>query len=234
MRRRRRRSARGSTSLTPSPCRRAGVVRAWLRKRAGSLECSAARGALTDIGVCSKIASHHAALMSEPGRILDLAERKWLQDKWYKLDTSGDGYLDLAETTSLLRDLKKKMTDPEVKAAFEEMDVDGCGNVDFDEFYLWFARQDADQFAHLMLRGAHRQFVKGIVGIGLGMFLPLAAITLLAGPSPLVSFPSRLALPQMRTFASHDGLICTCFVVGTCLRTSPRTSLQSSASWWSP
>jgi hypothetical protein len=127
---------------------------------------------------------------------LDLAERKWLQDKWFALDTSGDGILQFDETKILLRDLKKKMTDGEIKRAFEDMDTDGCGSVDFDEFYMWFAHQDAEQFAHLMARGAHRKLVQGIAAIGLGMFVPCVLIILVSGPDPRVRIQRLPTSPQ--------------------------------------
>ena len=64
--------------------------------------------------------SNHASLLAKPGRNLDLAERKWLQDKWFALDSSGDGVLDFDETKVMLRDIKKKMTDVEISDAFKE------------------------------------------------------------------------------------------------------------------
>lgn len=123
---------------------------------------------------------------------------RWLQDKWFALDTSGNGLLDFNETKVMLRGIKKKMTESEIEAAFKEMDKDGCGNVDFDEFYLWFAHQDAEQFAHLMSHSAHRDFVRGAVVVAIFMAIPLLLIVLVSGPNPVVS--SRflaLALPPM-------------------------------------
>ena len=136
----------------------------------------------------------NAALMAPVGRVLNPAERKWLQDKWFALETSGDGMLQFDETKALLRDLKKKMSDEEINRAFEEMDTDGCGSVDFDEFYMWFAHQDAEEFAHLMLHGAHSKVALGFTGIGFGMVVPCSLIIFVSGPDPLVSqAPSHLA-----------------------------------------
>ena len=64
--------------------------------------------------------SNQAVLLAKPGRNLDMAERKWLQDKWFALDSSGDGVLDFDETKVMLRDIKKKMTDVEISDAFKE------------------------------------------------------------------------------------------------------------------
>lgn len=156
--------------------------------------------------------SNDASLLSQPGRNLDMAERKWLQDKWFALDTSGDGVLEFAETKVMLRDIKKKMTDAEISDAFKEMDVDGCGSVDFDEFYVWFARQDADQFAHLMSRTAHRQFVRGMIMLGVTMFFPCGLIILISGPSIVVRFLRLRApfLPESRqlTCVQMDSAAC--------------------------
>ena len=155
---------------------------------ANPLDSAARDGDISPISSRTKSAlSNHASLLAQPGRTLDLAERKWLQEKWHSLDTSGDGMLDFQETKVMLRDIKNRMTEQEIAAAFQEMDADGCGAVDFDEFYLWFANQDAEQFAHLMSRGALRQFVRSVLVLGVSIVLPILLITVLLGPDPVVS-----------------------------------------------
>jgi hypothetical protein len=188
---------------------------------------STAKGNVSPVSPKDKSAlSNNASLIASEARNLDMAERKWLQDKWFALDTSGDGLLELRETKELLRDIKKNMTDAEMLDAFKEIDSDGCGRVDFDEFYLWFAHQDADQFAHLMSRGAHRDFLRGMIILGVTMFLPCVLILLISGPSIVVSFlrirPPAPAGEQACNLRSH-GLCCG----RMCLRTTPWISCSA-------
>jgi hypothetical protein len=127
----------------------------------------------------------HHSLASEEGRVLDMQERKWLQDQWFKLDTSGDGLLQYEETERFLKKLRNDMTPASCRDAFEDMDEDHMGTVDFDEFYLWFARQDAFVVAHLMSATAHKEFLINIAFLAIFMFLPGVAIIGLSGPDPM-------------------------------------------------
>ena len=224
-------------------------------------DASPRNGNLSPVSPKNKSAlSNNAALLAKTkGRNLDLTERKWLQDKWFALDKSGDGLLDFEETKGMLRDIKKKMTDTEIVAAFKgaalvchrwrwdrvsrtrlppfrsehqctptdflvisifsrgaDMDSDGCGRVDFDEFYLWFANQDAEQFAHLMSRGAHRQFARSVFTLGITMVLPCTLIVLTSGPNFRVSsFASDPARSPLEFYTSRRAL-----KRGMCLRTN--------------
>lgn len=74
--------------------------------------------------------------------------------------------------------------------------------MDFNEFYLWFARQDADAFAHLMSRGAHKQVAGWVVFLGLALFLPGVAILAAAGPDPTVR--ARAFSHAARSTAAHS------------------------------
>jgi hypothetical protein len=64
----------------------------------------------------------HPSLADKPD-----VERKWLQEKWHKLDESGDGTLSFSAIRGFLKDVKKKMTDDEIKAAFADLDESGEG-----------------------------------------------------------------------------------------------------------
>eukprot|EP01046_Picozoa_sp_COSAG06_P012977 COSAG06_NODE_775_length_12397_cov_15.034071_14_plen_247_part_00 len=127
----------------------------------------------------------HPSLASEESRVLDMQERKWLQNQWFKLDTSGDGLLQYEETEQFLKMLRNDITPEGCREAFEDMDEDHMGTVDFDEFYLWFARQDAFEVAHLMSVTAHKEFLIYIAFLAIFMFLPGVAIIGLSGPDPV-------------------------------------------------
>jgi hypothetical protein len=54
------------------------------------------------------------------------------------MDEDGGGVLDRDEIRSLARAMGVKLTDGELKDAMQEMDEDGSGEVDFEEFYQWW------------------------------------------------------------------------------------------------
>lgn len=54
------------------------------------------------------------------------------------LDTDGSGFLDLDEVAKLSQMLGVEATKQEVRAAFEEMDDDGNGEISFQEFASWW------------------------------------------------------------------------------------------------
>lgn len=63
-------------------------------------------------------------------RALDQGEQKWLQEKWYKIDSSGDGVLDHAELSVFMDSLKTGLSEAEKVQAFHDIDADGTGAVE--------------------------------------------------------------------------------------------------------
>lgn len=63
-------------------------------------------------------------------RTLDKAEQKWLQERWYKIDTSGDGTLDHHELGKFMDSLHTGMSDTQKIQAFHEIDHDETGSVE--------------------------------------------------------------------------------------------------------
>lgn len=61
-------------------------------------------------------------------------DRRKMKAQFSKKDRNGDGKLDFKELKDLLQKGHKQMSDREVKALFECVDVDGSGLVSFDEF----------------------------------------------------------------------------------------------------
>ena len=52
-------------------------------------------------------------------------------------DADASGAMDAAELTELLRELCLPCEEDDVEEMMEEMDDDGSGEIDFDEFYSW-------------------------------------------------------------------------------------------------
>ena len=63
-------------------------------------------------------------------RVLDQTEQKWLQDKWHKIDKSGDGVLDLHELGVFLETLRRGISQEDKELAFKDIDADGQGAVE--------------------------------------------------------------------------------------------------------
>eukprot|EP01052_Picozoa_sp_SAG31_P037281 SAG31_NODE_4791_length_2954_cov_2.206305_4_plen_201_part_00 len=59
-------------------------------------------------------------------------------------DADGSGGLDRDEVAALARNLGRPLSEGELNEAMAEMDEDGGGTVDFDEFYRWYAKQTGD------------------------------------------------------------------------------------------
>ena len=72
-----------------------------------------------------------------------------MQEVWEQVDENGDGHLDAAEVTRVLKDMGKELTDAEAAEAFALMDKDGSGEIDFDEAFAWWENQDPEAQAAL-------------------------------------------------------------------------------------
>lgn len=57
-----------------------------------------------------------------------------MKERFRQLDTSGDGLLDVQELAALLRKGRQDMTDREVVALFNRIDINHDGKVSFEEF----------------------------------------------------------------------------------------------------
>ena len=57
-----------------------------------------------------------------------------------ELDVDGNGTLDTSEVVALAAAGGKKLTRRQLEEAMADMDKDGSGNVDFDEFEKWWER----------------------------------------------------------------------------------------------
>eukprot|EP01052_Picozoa_sp_SAG31_P042607 SAG31_NODE_6821_length_1878_cov_1.327150_2_plen_364_part_00 len=59
-----------------------------------------------------------------------------------EIDTDGSGLLDREEVANLAESLGAPLSTSELDQAMLEMDEDGSGEVDFEEFRLWFSKQE--------------------------------------------------------------------------------------------
>ena len=60
--------------------------------------------------------------------------KKELKEAFRIYDKAGNGYIPISALKEILHELDPKLTDHELDGIIEEVDEDGSGTVDFDEF----------------------------------------------------------------------------------------------------
>jgi len=65
-----------------------------------------------------------------------------IRAKFEQFDAEGNGHIDEAKFTGLVRKLGLKMTDAKAAKAFRSLDSSGEGQVDFDGFCAWWFKYD--------------------------------------------------------------------------------------------
>merc|ERR1739844_708589 len=60
--------------------------------------------------------------------------KKELKEAFRIYDKAGNGYIPISALKEILHELDPKLTDHELDGIIEEIDEDGSGTVDFDEF----------------------------------------------------------------------------------------------------
>ena len=84
-------------------------------------------------------------------------QAKLLQDLWTAFDADGSGTLEQSEVQKVIEAaMERKLTDKELKVAFEAMDDDGSGEVDFHEFTRWWVSQ-GDEVKNRVMRKAFEE-----------------------------------------------------------------------------
>lgn len=69
-------------------------------------------------------------------------QAKLLQDLWSAFDADGNGTLEQSEVQKVIEAaMERKLTEKELKVAFEAMDDDDSGEIDFHEFTRWWVKQ---------------------------------------------------------------------------------------------
>ena len=70
-------------------------------------------------------------------------EEKELRDAFEKIDKEGKGTVDRARIGDLAKEMGRPMEEWELDVAMNHMDADGNGKVDYDEFAVWWEKNDA-------------------------------------------------------------------------------------------
>ena len=130
------------------------VIHQYLGTENGKLEIKQMVNHLNEVAKEKAIKEARAAALSS-GQKFDATKVKTVNDAvtkrhniyevFRKFDADGGGTLDPDELRVLLDELKVPMTDEELGALFEELDEDGEGGIDFDEFYTWFIAEAEKQ-----------------------------------------------------------------------------------------
>lgn len=62
----------------------------------------------------------------------------FLKQEFDSFDTDRSGYIDIGELKKLLQKLGESLSDSELQVAFQDLDSDGSGEIEFFEFAEWF------------------------------------------------------------------------------------------------
>merc|ERR1711994_320441 len=69
--------------------------------------------------------------------------KRELKEAFRIYDKAGNGYIPVSSLAEILQELDAKLTSEEIKGIIEEIDEDGSGTVDFDEFMEMMTGQQA-------------------------------------------------------------------------------------------
>lgn len=91
------------------------------------------------------------------GTVFESSKKKRVRAVFNKYDVDQSGELDLAEFGAFCADLGQHFTQEQLEVALDEIDEDGNGTIDFEEFYKWWCADpenagDAD-FTNKMRNG---------------------------------------------------------------------------------
>lgn len=78
------------------------------------------------------------------GTVFESSKKKKVRAIFNKYDTDKSGELDLAEFDKLCQDLGEVYTPEQLEVALDEIDADGNGGIDFEEFYKWWCADPAN------------------------------------------------------------------------------------------
>ena len=56
--------------------------------------------------------------------------------QWILFSKDGNGYINRQELRSVMMNLGEKLTDEEMECLIDEVDIDGDGQINYEEFYI--------------------------------------------------------------------------------------------------
>lgn len=85
---------------------------------------------------------------------------KALREAFNKVDVNGNGYLDSAEVTNVLKNLGVEVSSDELNAFYKEADTDHDGQISFEELAVWFNSHKTGQKGgvHNKILSAFKQY----------------------------------------------------------------------------
>lgn len=78
------------------------------------------------------------------GTVFESSKKKRVRAIFNKYDADKSGELDLDEFETFCRDLGENYTPEQLEVAMDEIDEDGNGTIDFEEFYKWWCADPAN------------------------------------------------------------------------------------------
>ena len=85
-------------------------------------------------------------------------QREAIKDLFFETDDDGSGLLDRSEVKQLAIMLGQKLNSKELDMAMAEMDEDGSGEVDFDEFFAWWVSDKEESALQMKEDGSSKYF----------------------------------------------------------------------------
>jgi hypothetical protein len=85
-------------------------------------------------------------------------QREAIKDLFFETDNDGSGLLDRSEVKQLAIMLGQKLNSKELDIAMAEIDKDGSGEVDFDEFFAWWVSDKEESALQTKADGSSKYF----------------------------------------------------------------------------
>jgi len=78
------------------------------------------------------------ALLAQAKDTIKMFEEGEVRPNFYKYDADQSGTIDRQELKNCLNDLGYTLNDQEIEEAYQNLDVNGDGVIDYNEFRVWY------------------------------------------------------------------------------------------------